>query len=284
MPSSDRQRAKLEGETKRRENDRLARRGTKDSGVPGPAVRAERKGPDVPGPRTVPELLAAATAAGPSDPFLLWGEESWTTFAEFELAARRFAGALQSRGITTGDRVAILMHNRPEFLTAAYGSMLTGALFVSINTALTASEATYIAGHSGARVLVSEPRHLALVEKISACSEPELVVLAPPNDRQPAGGAIRWADFLADPLDPAARGEDLAVIQYTSGTTASPKGVLLTQESLVHAFRMRARHLRYDATETMLVTGPLFHLNAQSVVTARHARRDRQAQPVHDEG
>ncbi len=220
-------------------------------------------------PRTVPELLAAATAAGPADPFLLWGEDSWTTFAEFELAARRFAGALHSRGIAKGDRVAILMDNRPEFLTAAYGSMLIGALFVSINTALTASEATYIAGHSGARVLVSEPRHLALVEEISTCSGPEFVVLAPPNDTQPAGGAIRWADFLADPIAPATvevRGEDLAVIQYTSGTTASPKGALLTQESLVSAFRTRARHLRYDAAETMLVTGPLFHLNAQSVV------------------
>jgi len=222
-------------------------------------------------PDTIAELLAATVAAGPSDPFLLWGKGPWTTFAEFDLAARRFAGGLDARGIARGDRVAIVMDNRPEFLTAAYGAMLAGAVWVPINTQLTAAEAGYVAAQVRARVLVSEPRHLRLAEKISADPELELMVAAAPRDGEAVAEstAIRWQEFLEDSLDPAARdvrGDDLAVISYTSGTTALPKGVMLTQESLAIAFRARARELRYDPTDTMLVTGPLFHLNAQSVV------------------
>ncbi|HZF14227.1 MAG TPA: AMP-binding protein [Thermoanaerobaculia bacterium] len=228
---------------------------------------------------TFPELLAATVARGPGDPFLVADDGPWTSFAEFGLAARRFAGGLVSRGIAKGDRVAILMDNRPEFLAATHGTLAAGAVCVPINSHLTPTEAGYVASHAEARVLVTEPRLLPRVRGIPRYPGLDLVVVAPAagdeaGDGQGAPGetaavaTLPWAEFLADPVERSAgiRGDDLALIQYTSGTTAFPKGAMHSHRTLLTALGARARHLGYGPGDTMIVVTPLFHLNAQAVV------------------
>jgi carnitine-CoA ligase len=234
-------------------------------------------------PETFPELLAAAVAAGPADPFLLWGEGPWISFAEFALAARCFAGGLRARGIARGERVGILMDNRPEFLVATYGTFLAGAVLVPINTQLTPPEISYVAAHAGARVLVTEAHLLPVLSQVPAYPELELIVAAAtPGDAAGAGqetaqgggraggsvavSPVPWEEFLGDPADPApgeVSGDDLAAVQYTSGTTAFPKGALHSHRTLLSAIVARARHMRYGTTDTMLILTPLYHLNAQ---------------------
>lgn len=239
-------------------------------------------------PETFAALLAAAVARGPADPFLLWGEGRGISFAEFALAARRFAGGLQSAGIAKGERVAVLMDNRPEFLAATYGTLLAGAVLVAINCQLTPAEAAYIVTHAQARVLVTETHLLPVVHAMPAHPELELVVVAPPEggdageDRESAAGnagaggsasgltrELPWPEFLADPstaVEAEVAAGDLAAIQYTSGTTAFPKGAMHTHGSLVRAGLARGRHMGYGSGDTLMILTPLFHLNAQLVV------------------
>lgn len=223
-------------------------------------------------PESFPELLAAAAARGADAPFLLWEEGPWISFAEFALAARRFAGGLRARGIAKGDRVGILMENRPELLTAIYGTMLAGAVFVAINVQLTPAEASYIASNAAIRALVTEPGLLPVARSLQAGPGLELLVVAPGDSgaEVPEGAQkAAWEELLADPVEPVpadVTGGDLAVIQYTSGTTAFPKGVMHTHRSLLSAGLARARHMGYGPDDTMLVVVPLFHLNAQLAV------------------
>jgi amino acid adenylation domain-containing protein/non-ribosomal peptide synthase protein (TIGR01720 family) len=246
------------------------RRGTSTPLLPAPRAAGE--------PRILPDLLAAAAATAPADPFLLWGDDTVLSFAECDRAARRFAAGLKRLGVARGDRVAILMENRPELLTALFGSLLAGAVYVTVNPQLTPPEARYVVAHVGATVLVTEPRHAALVAAIrSACPELATVISAPAvfggdGEEGRASGALPFAELLdeapAPPALPAAdiQPDDLAVIQYTSGTTAAPKGVMLTHRALLAAVRARVRHLRYGPDDTMLVVNPLFHLNGQGSI------------------
>ncbi|MFL6289497.1 MAG: amino acid adenylation domain-containing protein, partial [Thermoanaerobaculia bacterium] len=230
-------------------------------------------------PQTLTDLLRAAATAAPDDPFLLAEGGAALSFADFDHAARRFAAGLLRLGLARGQRVAILMENRPEFLAAMFGSLLAGAVYVAVNTHLTPEEAAYVVAHVGATVLVTEPRHLALAAAIRpACLDLEVVISAPAGQGMEDGGdplphpelgAQPLAQFLGDAIDPGSvdvQPGDLATIQYTSGTTARPKGVMLTHQALLTAVRERAHYMRYGPDDTMLVVNPLFHLNGQGSV------------------
>ena len=229
-------------------------------------------------PQTLPGVLADAAAAVPAAPFLLWGDGGALSFADVDREARRFAGALRRLGVAHGERVAILLENRPEFLSAMFGSQLAGAVYVAINTHLTAPEAAYIAHHVGAVGLVTEERHLGLAAAIRGlCPGLRWVIAAPASaEASPSPGpgpsqeTFPWAQILGEPLAAGAAAavhpDDLATVQYTSGTTARPKGVMLTHRALLAAVRARARHLRVTADDTMLVPNPLFHLNGQGSI------------------
>jgi acyl-CoA synthetase (AMP-forming)/AMP-acid ligase II len=221
---------------------------------------------------TFPALLRASVARGAGDPFVLAGEDPWISFGEFAQAAHRFASGLRERGITGGDRVAILMGNRLEFLIATYGTFLARAVLVPINAQLTPSEISYVAGHAEIHALVTELRLLPVVGAIRPC--PDLVVVAPSLEpgEEAGTGAVPWEDLLARSAAqppqalPEVAADDLAAIQYTSGTTALPKGVVHTHRSLLAAGIGRGWGMGYDTGDTMMIVSPLFHLNAQLVV------------------
>jgi len=241
-------------------------------------------------PRTLSGLLSHAASEAPDALFLSWGTGHALTFAGFDRAAGRFATGLLAAGIEGGDRVAVLMDNRPESLVAVYGALRAGAVFVTINPQLTAGEITGVAAHAEARVLVAERRHAAPLLEDGGWPGLELVVLAPSGPacatdpdrgRTAAGGSpdvFEWQAFLDRETGrdlPAVAPDDLATIQYTSGTEAFPKGAMHSHRNLVEAFYARGRHLGYGPDDTMLIVTPLFHLNAQSVVVMALDRRFR---------
>nr|WP_295466590.1 AMP-binding protein [Mesorhizobium sp.] len=170
--------------------------------------------------------LERAALLHPHAPALLRGTSVVADYAEFYRRSRAIAGAFRSQyGISAGDRVAIFMHNAPEYLEALYATLLLGAAIVPINAKLHPREAAWIVRDTAARLVVSSGQELGgLQAQLEAEQLPML---------DATGGDWR-ALHDADPVgQPVRRGrDDIAWIFYTSGTTGRPKGVMQTHGNL----------------------------------------------------
>jgi fatty-acyl-CoA synthase len=189
------------------------------------------------------------------------------TYAELGDRVRRLATALRGAGLRRGDRVAFLAPNVPALLEAHFGVALAGGVLVAINTRLDAGEVGYILEHSGARLLFVdaelgrgvEPR--GAVERVVSVADPEFAPGAAPTHAGPEYEA--FVDVAPDPglvwRVPAE--DDLCSINYTSGTTGRPKGVMYTHRgAYLNALSEIVAH-RLDTRSVFLWTLPMFHCN-----------------------
>ena len=196
--------------------------------------------------RTVPGLFAATVAARPEAVALRWrppGAATATeslTWAEYADRACRVAAGLQALGVQRGDRVVLMMRNRPEFHYADMGALLAGATPFSIYNSSSPEQIEYLCGHSEASVAIVGD--VGLLERfLKVRSElpglRTLVLVDDPDGLAPAD-VVPFADVVgAAPVDlgeaaAAADPEDLLTLIYTSGTTGPPKGVMITHRNL----------------------------------------------------
>lgn len=212
---------------------------------------------------TLNELLADRVARRGAYRCLVYGEREWT-YSEFAREVERVARAFQGAGLRPGDRVALLLGNRPEFLFTVFAMARIGGVFVPLNTAQTADEVKYILLHSEARYLLTSGAFLPVVDSIrQECPHLESVISL---DASELNGLCCWDAFVergpeelcAETVGP----EDLASITYTSGTTDRPKGVMLKHLAFAFAPNQRALALGWNETDCVLVVLPLFHVNA----------------------
>ena len=193
------------------------------------------------------------------------------TYAELGARVRRLATALRRAGLRDGDRVAFLAPNVPAVLEAHFGVALAGGVLVAINTRLNADEVGYILDHSGARLLfVDAELAPALVPTRGARRALERVVTI--EDPEFAPGLARAFDgpeyeaFIEVEPDPALTfgvGDESRTysINYTSGTTGRPKGVMYTHRGAYLNALAEIVGQRLDAATIFLWTLPLFHCN-----------------------
>jgi long-chain acyl-CoA synthetase len=210
-------------------------------------------------------ILAEAAARYPAGTAVAAGT-SKISYAELWEQARRYGAALIGLGVAPGDRVAVMMPNVPDFPRAYYGILAAAGVVVPIHALLTAEEVAYVLRDSGAKVLLCAAPLLPVGEPgAAAAGVPCYSVMTP------AGTAGRFEDVAADaePLSTylARDGEDDAVILYTSGTTGSPKGAVLSQSNLVLNATMGAYELcRSGPEDVYLAALPLFHAFGQTVI------------------
>jgi fatty-acyl-CoA synthase len=192
-----------------------------------------------------------------------------TTWRELDDRIRRLATGLSARGVVKGDRVAVLMTNRPEFIEAVLAANLLGAIAVPVNFRLAPQEVTHLLADSGATVLITDAMLTTLASVASkAAARPVRIIVTGLGTASDAGDSDDVESYEAilagtEPRPPQAEIDerDIALIMYTSGTTGLPKGAMLTHLNLlmqtITAIRT-SRLVRDD--EIGLINVPLFHI------------------------
>lgn len=179
--------------------------------------------------------------------------KSWDSITYGELArrARATAAGLDALGIGVGERVAVVSHNSSRLLTSLYGVSGSGRVLVPINFRLGADEVRYIVEHSGARMLLIDPELEEALQSVTC--ERKLVI-----------GADADAEVLRYDREPTpwtADEDQTATINYTSGTTARPKGVQLTHRNVWLNAVTFGWHVGVNDRDVYLHTLPQFHCN-----------------------
>jgi crotonobetaine/carnitine-CoA ligase len=216
--------------------------------------------------RTAVELLIRKRAAQhPEATWLYWQDSSYT-WAEVLSASRRFAVALRELGVRSGDRVALMLPNGPEFLWAHFGVLFAGALSVPVNTSQRGATLRYILANSAPMAVVFADEFRPLVMQTLPTAEPQPALISLGGTA--SGPVARTVDdMLSAPeadLDLSDAPAGGVGIMYTSGTTGPPKGVVSTAYDITSLeILLRAGDIRPG--DTMYTPLPLYHGNALTV-------------------
>jgi acyl-CoA synthetase (AMP-forming)/AMP-acid ligase II len=217
-------------------------------------------------PKTIPHVVLRAAQTSGASPAVIEDGRT-TTYAALAALMRRAGAAFHAAGVRSGDRVAIWMPNRLEYIVAALGIQSLGAAIVTINTRFKAHEAQYILNKSRSKMLV-------LVDRFLGQSYPDMLkgIDLPLLERRivvDGPGADGWDAFLATatPAGEAAvtasleamSGEEISDIMFTSGTTGAPKGVMSKHVQNVRMYDQWARSMGVRPDERSLGLYPFFH-------------------------
>jgi fatty-acyl-CoA synthase len=217
-------------------------------------------------PLTPLEFARRARKFYPERIAVIDGEFRWT-YEQFFARCDRWSAALQQLGIQSGDRVAYLSPNTHSQLESFYAVPQVGSVLVPLNYRLVADDFLYLINHSGARMVCAHRDYLATIDSIrSRLSEVEYFVAL-------TGEGQGWLDYEtlleASPatfVRPEIRERDLLTINYTSGTTSRPKGVMITHRNAWMNAIGTLLHQPMTCADRYLWTLPMFHANGWTFV------------------
>ena len=197
---------------------------------------------------TVDGVLRRSARRTPARVAVDYGERSWT-YEELDDAVSRAASVLLDQGLAPGDRVGSYGHNSDAYLIGFLACARAGLVHVPVNQNLTGDDLAYIVGQSGSA--------LVLVDPGLAGQLPDGVRTLPLRD---ADGSLLDRQASAAPYDgPEPRTDDLVQLLYTSGTTALPKGAMMSHRALVHEYLSAITALDLSAGDRPVHSLPLYH-------------------------
>lgn len=194
---------------------------------------------------------------------LLFFEDRATTYADFSAEVNRLAHALiESLSVQKGDRVGILLRNRPEFLTALYAVWKCGAVVACVNTFLKPDEICFVLSDCEVKALITEGMFLERLTPIRGRLQTlESVVLV--DGEPPDESYDSYADSVggrsSENRETSIAPEDEAVFVYTSGTTGIPKAAVLSHHNLISNVDSCQKHLALTPNDRFLLLLPMFH-------------------------
>ncbi|MEU3767485.1 long-chain-fatty-acid--CoA ligase [Amycolatopsis keratiniphila] len=216
-------------------------------------------------------LAHAATHAmmRPDKPALRYLGET-TTWADLSRRSLSLAAGLAARGVTEGDRVATLTLNHPWFVETVFAANSLGAMAVPLSFRLAPAELDHILADCTPSAVVVDARLLPLLDAApNAASISTVLVIGEPDD---AEGRTGYEEFLTarEPLElPDVSEESTALIMYTSGTTGTPKGVMLSHRNLqIQALTCIRAMKIFDDTDVAFLTAPFFHIAGLGSIVA----------------
>jgi fatty-acyl-CoA synthase len=220
-------------------------------------------------PLTPLSFLARAAAVHPDHPAVIHGPRSWT-YRDFYARARRLASALARRGIQRGDTIAAVLANTPAMLEAHYGVAMAGAVLNTINTRLDAPIIAFTLDHGDAKVLITDREYSRVVkDALAGCKNKPCVIDYDDPEFTGSGerlGEIEYEDFLrsGDPDFAWSMPNDewdAISLNYTSGTTGDPKGVVYHHRGAYLLAVANAITCGMGKHPVYLWTLPMFHCN-----------------------
>jgi malonyl-CoA/methylmalonyl-CoA synthetase len=215
-------------------------------------VRAEDL--DLTAKMSLPAAWVAGWASAPSAPVLFVRDRGWITAEELEQATRRVAGRLQAAGLEPGDRMLFSAESSLELVIAHVAALRSGVVVVPTNTAYREREVAHIVSDARPKAALVDDRDRA--SWVVAAAGAETLVVGPDvdlPDREPA-----VLDTVPSPGAPA-------LIGYTSGTTGSPKGAVLTHANLLAGSESVRLAWRWAASDRLVLALPLFHVHGLCV-------------------
>jgi fatty-acyl-CoA synthase len=248
-------------------------------------------------PLTPLSFLERAAAVFPQRVAIAHGARTWT-YGQFYAHARRLASALARHGIGRGDTVSVVLANTPAMLDAHYGVGMTGAVLNTLNTRLDAAILAFTLDHAETKVLITDREYSKVVKEALklAKTKPLVVDYDDPEYSGPGErlGAVEYEDFLqqGDPnfVWPMPADEwDAITLNYTSGTTGDPKGVVYHHRGAYLLAIGNVLTCAMGRHPVYLWTLPMFHCNGWcfpwtvSVVAGVHVcLRQVRAAPIFD--
>lgn len=213
-------------------------------------------------PMALDQYLARAAEEFNHRPLIITDDGSMS-YAEVDAEAGRIARMLRDRGIVSGDRVALLMANYPITVALLFGIWRAGATAVPLNTLYRPDELVFVLGQSAPRLVIAMTRFL---KRDYTAELPAILPVGADllfyDYEQPATSDLVVAIDTAPPGPVADTPETTsvpAVIMYTSGTTGSPKGVILSHDNLLRAAYAGAHHQAFEDGRRAIFSLPLYH-------------------------
>lgn len=248
-------------------------------------------------PLALTDLFIQSAAANPDSPLADFMGRTFS-YAEMLAQTRAFAAGLQDLGVVKGDRIGLFLPNVPVYIPAYFGALLAGATVVNFSPLYTAGELAAQVDDSGTRLIVTVdvPALLPTALKVLEATALETLVVASLADMLPwwqgmalrlfgggkvspvprQAGVAQWRDIVfplsrSEPVPVAIDPEhDLALLQYTGGTTGAPKGAMLTHQNLTaNARQVQAIDPHQNERDVILGVLPFFHVFANAAVLNR---------------
>ena len=220
--------------------------------------------------QTLRSLVESRACEHPDAPFVVFddlnGQVTTRSYGEFDRDVNRTANLLCDLGVRRGETLCLLLGNGLEFLDLWFAAAKIGAVIVPANTASSAAEVEFLVAHSDSRLIVAQTTHLDVALQVATkCTKVGRVLTCGPGAATSSDDLVALASACPEtpPDRPAPAPGDDAAILYTSGTTARPKGVVVTHGNYICAGETVARGIRLNSDDRHLVVLPLFHGNAQ---------------------
>ncbi|HYB01559.1 MAG TPA: long-chain-fatty-acid--CoA ligase [Ktedonobacteraceae bacterium] len=234
-------------------------------------------------PHPYAEILSKTTEKYPEEEAIIFSSPVWSTndagqkqtefvkdvnlsYRELHVLVNAFANALLDLGIRKGDRVCLLMTNRPEFIVSWFALARIGAIISPMNPSYKEREVAYQLSNCEAVAIIVQQELLPLVEAVQAQTPALKHIIVVGADYQPLSANMHSFSLMVqanDPTPPASPGpleEDLLALPYSSGTTGLPKGVMLSHKNVVCNAYQSVATARITSHDRMLVFVPLYHI------------------------
>ncbi|MGC1237677.1 MAG: AMP-binding protein [Acidimicrobiales bacterium] len=177
------------------------------------------------------------------------------TYRDLDIRSKRLAFLLRSKGVNRGDRVAVLASNNHVMLESHYGVPIAEAVLVTLNTRLAISELVSIVNHSGCKVIIHDVAHTDAANEVAMAIDREPTLLV--ADERYENSLIEGPGLGTPAVDELS----LLAINYTSGTTGAPKGVMYHHRGAYLQSLAMTNHFDLDSSSKYLWTLPMFHCN-----------------------